>query len=271
MIGVFDSGLGGLTILKQFFKKLPQYNYIYLGDNARAPYGSKSEEVIYNYACQAVDFLFKQGCELIIFACNTVSAEALPKIQQEYLPKKYPDKKVLGVIIPAAEEATTSVIDKYKIGVIGTRATINSGAHEKEIRKRINTDTEIISLACPLLVPLIEEGWTNNIETKMILKKYLHALKLKQINALILGCTHYPFLLKDIKRIMGEKVKIINTPEVTADKLIDYLNRHPEIKNKLNKNQKRFFFTTDAPEKFKELGSKFLGESIKGVKKIVLE
>ena len=172
MIGVFDSGFGGLTILKELLNKLPQYNYIYLGDNARAPYGSKSQDVIYNYTKEAVDFLFSQGCELIIIACNTASAKALRKIQQEYLPNKYPDKKVLGVVIPAVEIAAETINHKNKkVGVIGTRSTIESKVYEKELNK-LAKDIEIFSQSCPLLVPLVEEGMLKRVETKMILKKY---------------------------------------------------------------------------------------------------
>ncbi|MBI4779383.1 glutamate racemase, partial [Candidatus Falkowbacteria bacterium] len=189
MIGVFDSGFGGLTVLKEFLRVLPYYNYIYLGDNARAPYGNKSDEAVYNYTREAVDFLFKQGCELIIIACHTASAKALRKIQQEYLPEKHPDKRVLGVVVPMVEEAVN--LSRYhKLGVIGTTATINSGAYKKELEK-LNDGLEIFQQACPLLVPLVEEGWTEKPEAKMILKNYLRPLKVKEIDTLILGCTHY--------------------------------------------------------------------------------
>ena len=196
MIGVFDSGLGGLTILKYFLKELPQYNYIYLGDSARAPYGNRSQDVIYNYTKEAVDFLFSKGCQIIIFACNTASSQALKKIQQEYLPKKYPNKKVLGVIIPLVEEATKNDRIK-KIGVIGTKATIKSNVYAKELLK-LNPKSKIFQKKAPLLVPLIEEGWIKKKETKMILKKYLRELKMEQVDALILACTHYPILIKEL-------------------------------------------------------------------------
>lgn len=268
MIGVFDSGFGGLTVLKEFLNKLPQYDYIYLGDNARAPYGNKSEEVIYNYAREAVDFLFKEGCELIIIACNTASAKALRKIQQEFLAESYPDKRVLGVIIPAVE-AAAELNNLKRMGLIGTRATIESKTYEKELNN-LRQDIIIYSQFCPLLVPLIEEGWAEKSETKKILKKYLRPLKEKKIDALILGCTHYPILAKEIKQIMGKRVKVLDTPKIVAEKLADYLKKHPEIERKLSKNGKRLFYTTDSVARFKEMGEKFLGREIGDVKRIEL-
>lgn len=278
MIGIFDSGFGGLTILKGFLNKLPEYDYIYLGDNARAPYGSKSQDAIYGYTRQAVDFLFKNGCRLVIVACNTASAKALRKIQQEWLVKNNPVGRVLGVVIPVVEEAVEIEGEIYesrlqfqrgRVGVIGTKATIESEVYEVEIKK-LKKDIEIYSHACPLLVPLIEEGWIKKKETKMILKKYLRPLKEKRIDTLILGCTHYPFLINDIKRIMGKNCKVLNSPKIVAEKLNDYLSRHPEIESKLSKNKKRIYYTTDDPQKFKQFSKKFLGENIKRVEKIEL-
>jgi len=268
MIGIFDSGFGGLTVLKEFLKLLPDYDYIYLGDNARAPYGNKSDEVIYEYAKQAVDFLFKAGCEIVIIACHTASSKALRKIQQEYLPKAYPDKRVLGVVVPMVEEAVK--LSRYhKLGVIGTSATISSGVYKKELEK-LRSDLQIFEQACPLLVPLVEEGWTDKPETKMILKKYLRSLKVKEIDTLILGCTHYPLLLKDIARIMGKNVKIVNPAQAAAEKFIMYLNKHKDLENKLGKNGKLVFYTTDNAVKFKELGRRFLGRNIERVEKTIL-
>jgi glutamate racemase len=268
MIGVFDSGFGGLTVLKEFLRVLPDYDYLYLGDNARAPYGNKSDEVIYEYAKQAVDFLFKEGCELVIIACHTASSKALRKIQQEYLPKAYPDKRVLGVVVPTVEEAIK--LSRYhKLGVIGTTATISSGVYKKELEK-LRNDLKIYEQTCPLLAPLIEEGWTERPETRMILKKYLHPLKIKEIDTLILGCTHYPLLIKDIARIMAKNVKVINPAEAAAEKLVIYLNKHKDLENKLGKNGKLIFYTTDNPAKFRELGRRFLGKEIGEVKKIEL-
>ncbi len=272
MIGVFDSGLGGLTILKEFLKQLPAYNYVYLGDSARAPYGDKSQAVIYNYTCQAVDFLFRQGCELVIIACNTASAKALRKIQREWLPKHQPVKRVLGVLIPVVEELV-AVIDtnsrENKVGIIGTRATVESGVYEKEINK-LRPGLEIYSQACPLLVPLVEEGWNQRRETKMILRKYLRKLKLKKVDILILGCTHYPVLYREIKAVMGRRCRVLDSPRIVGQKLVDYLERHPEIEKHISKNKTREYYTTDETERFRDLGERFLGEEIERLEQVQL-
>lgn len=268
MIGVFDSGFGGLTVLREFLDKLPRYDYIYLGDNARAPYGSKSEEAIYNYTKEAVNFLFRKGCELIIIACNTASAQALRKIQQEFLAVNYQDKRVLGVIIPVVE-AAAELNNVNRIGLIGTRATVESKTYEKELNN-LRKDIIIYNQSCPLLVPLIEEGWLKRAETKKILKKYLRPLKEKKIDALILGCTHYPVLAKEIKQIMGKRVKILDAPRIVAEKLAYYLNKHPEIERRLSKNGKILFYTTDSVGRFKEMGKRFLGREVGDVKRIEL-
>ena len=257
-----------MTVLKEFLRVLPDYDYVYLGDNARTPYGNKSADVVYGYTKQAVDFLFKHGAELIIIACHTASAEALRKIQQEYLPKNYPDKRVLGVVVPIVEEAVK--LSRYhKLGVVGTNATIKSGVYKRELEK-LRSDLKIYQQACPLLVPLVEEGWMEKPETRMILKKYLRPLKVKEIDTLILGCTHYPLLGKDISRIMGKNIKVINPARVAADKLKDYLTKHEEIEQKLGRDRKLVFYTTDDANKFKESGQKFLGRGIGKVEKVEL-
>ncbi len=268
MIGVFDSGVGGLTVLRGFLKDHPDYDYIYLGDNANVPYGNKSMETIYSYVVKAVDFLYSRGCKLIIIACNSASAQALRKIQQEYLPNKYPDLKILGVIRPIAEEIARLKKIK-KVGIIGTKATVNSNIYNDEI-KVFRDDLEIFQKATPLLVPLIEEGWIKKPETKMILKKYLRYLKMKQVEALVLACTHYPFLLNDIKRIMGKRCYVLNTEKIISDSLFDYLNRHPELNIQKKIKPRYQFCATDSVEKFKELGEFFLGHSIEEVEKVVL-
>jgi len=272
MIGLFDSGLGGLTILNYFIKKLPQYDYVYLGDSARAPYGNKSDNLINTYTQQAVNFLFKEGCELLIIACNTASAKALRNIQQKHLPKRHSKKRVLGVVIPVAEK-TAEVIKnsnhRCRIGIIGTRATIASGVYEEELNKA-SAKEKIYKQACPLLVPLVEEGWANRREAKMILRYYLRPLKDNKVNTLILACTHYPILYKQIKQIMGKQCRVLNSPEYVAEKLERYLLNHPEIEKKLRKNKKRIFYTTDDAEKFKSQAEKFLSEKIKIIKKINL-
>ncbi len=246
MIGVFDSGFGGLTILRAFLKKMPEYDYVYFGDNARTPYGNKSQEVIYQYTRQAVEFLFEKGCVLIILACNTASTKALRRIQQQLLPVKYPDRRVLGVVIPLAEAGVES--SRYgRIGVIGTRATIESGVYGEELKK-LDPSLKIYGQACPLLVPLVEEGWVGKPETTMILKKYLRRLKRKKIDSLILGCTHYPFLQKDIERIMGRNCRVLDGPVIVSEKLRDYLDRHPEMEDRVSRGGGTTFCTTDDPE-----------------------
>jgi len=266
MIGVFDSGLGGLTVLRAFLRRLPQYNYLYLGDNARAPYGNKSFDVIYEYTRQGVEFLFGRGCILIILACNTASAKALRKIQQEWLPSHYPERRVLGAVIPLAEVGVQ--VTRYgRIGVIGTRATIETKVYQQELDK-LKGDLKVYDLACPLLVPLVEEGWVGRPETNRILKKYLRHLKDRKVDTLLPACTHYPFLQKDLERIMGKNCKVLNGPEIAADKLADYLHRHPEIETKVTRDGKVTCFTTDDPERFKLFGEKFLGQRIRQVEKL---
>jgi glutamate racemase len=258
MIGVFDSGFGGLTILKEFINVLPEYDYLYLGDNARTPYGNRSADTVYNYTVEAVEFLFKKNCELIIIACNTASALALKRIQQEWLVKNYPEKRVLGIIRPLAEG---SVKQGDKIGVVGTRGTINSNVYEKELKK-LNPKVEVFCQACPLLVPLIEEGYGKKPETKMILRKYLSPLKEKKIDSLILGCTHYPIIKNLFEKKIGKNVKVLDSGKIVAKSLKNYLKRHSEIEGKLGKNKKRVFYTTDSIERFDNLGSKFFGQKV---------
>lgn len=265
IIGVFDSGLGGLTVFKHFLDSLPDYNYIYLGDNARLPYGEKSQATIYEYTREAIDFLFQAGCNLIIIACNTASAQALRKIQQEYLATHWPDRKVLGVIRPLAEKFADPKFKK--VGVIGTKATIASGVYGIEIKK-LQPKIKVLEKSAPLLVPLIEEDWAKKPETKMILKKYLHPLKTEQVQTLILGCTHYPFLLPAVRSIMGKRVLVPDPGEVIAASLQSYLNRHPELGLTKVKDGCRQYLTTDSPELFKKLGEKFLGQKMTEVKQV---
>lgn len=268
MIGVFDSGVGGLTVLGGFLKYLPAYSYIYLGDNANVPYGGKSPDIIYAYTIKAIDFFYKNGCKLVIIACNSASAQALKRVQQEYLPNKYPDMKVLGVVRPIAEKLI-GLKNIKSIGVIGTRATISSDVYKKEISK-IRPDLNIIQKATPLLVPLIEEAWIKRPETKMILKKYLRIFKIKKVQVLVLACTHYPFLLKDIKKIMGKRCSVLNIEKVISDSLILYLNCHPELGILKKENPSCIYYTTDEIDRFKSLGELFLGQKIDKIKKVVL-
>jgi glutamate racemase len=258
-IGIFDSGFGGLEILREIVKELPQYNYIYLGDTARAPYGNRSQEQIYDFTKQAVDFFFKRNCGLIILACNTVSSEALRKIQQEYLPECYPEKRVLGVVIPAAEAAGET--KNNRIGVMATEGTVRSGAFKRELKK-LNAQIQVFQQFCPLLVPIIEAGEQGSKNTKIVLENYLNPLLEKKIDVLILGCTHYGLLENQIREIIGDKIKIISEGKIVAEKLKDYLKRHPEIENILAKNSEIEFLTTDLGHKFKTLGTNFFGKPI---------
>ncbi len=269
MIAIFDSGYGGLTVLKPILKLLPEYDYIYLGDNARVPYGNRSPEIIKQFAEEAVEYLFKRGAKLVIFACNTASSVALRHVQQKYLNgAKEQNKKVLGVLIPMAEEAA-KVTKNNRVGVIGTRATVNSKVYDKEIAK-ISSGIKVFSNACPLLVPLIEENYHNKPEAVSILRKYLKPLKSCNIDTLILGCTHYPLMMKAIKRIMGKRVMVLPSGEITAESLKKYLERHPEIETKLSRNKTRTFLTTDDPAKFKEFTEKHFGMKIKMPEKVDL-
>lgn len=282
MLAIFDSGFGGLAIMKEILKVLPEYDYLYLGDNARTPYGNRSKETVFQFTKEAVDFLFKKKVPLILIACNTATGLALHDIQEKYLRSsgeirkattlpskpKITDKKILGVTRPVAEKAA-EISRSGRIGVVGTKKTINSKTFEKEFKK-LNKKLKVYGQACPLLVPFIEEGWHKKPEAKMILKKYIRPLKDKNIDTLILGCTHYSFMFKEFEKIMGKNIKVLNSGKIIAESLTDYLKRHPEIEKKLTKKGKRIFMTTDDPQNFKELGEKFLGQKISRVEKIEL-
>ena len=259
-IGVFDSGFGGLDILRMIVKKMPEYNYIYLGDTARAPYGSRSKELIYKFSQEAVEFLFKNNCELIILACNTASSDALRKIQREYLPKFFPKRQVLGVVIPATEEAVRKTKNN-KIGVIATEATVYSKSFQREIMK-INPQIKIFQKACPLLVPIVEAGEQNSILAEIALKKCLASFLRFQIDTLILGCTHYGLLENKIKKIIPSNISIISERNIIPKKLHEYLVRHPILEKKIAKKGEILFFTTDLSNRFVKLGSKFFGRNI---------
>lgn len=236
-IGIFDSGLGGLIITHALTKDLPEYDYVYLGDTARVPYGNRTQAEIYQFTKEAMEFLFSKDCKLAIVACNTASAEALRKIQQQFVPQKWPDRKVLGVLIPSAEEAV--VIGK-RIGVIATQATIDSGAFDRELLK-LNSEIEIIKKATPLLVPIIEEGDIK--KAKRVLSEYLADIK-NEIDTLILGSTHYARLKNEAQQIVGKGITIISQDSVIPTKLKDYLVKHPEIEKSLSKNNRREYFVT---------------------------
>src|SRR5512135_1010691 len=236
MIGVFDSGFGGLVVLREFLQVLPQYDYLYLGDNARIPYGTRSDRVVQRFTEQAVDYLFRQGCQLIVLACHTASARALRKIQQVYLPQRYPDRRVLGVLIPTVEEALVRSRSK-RIGVIATEGTVISQSFELELKK-LDPEVEVVQQACPLLVPIIESGEQDWEGTTLILRRYLAPFQ-NQVDTLILGCTHYSILKDKVKAILGDGHDLICSGQVTAAKLVDYLKRPPEMEARLGQGGTR--------------------------------
>ncbi|MES2223335.1 MAG: glutamate racemase [Patescibacteria group bacterium] len=262
-IGIFDSGFGGLSILKEIVKVLPEYDYVYLGDTARAPYGNRSQEIIYEFTCEGIEFLFQNRCDLVILACNTASSEALRKIQQELLPKKYPSKKVLGVIIPGAEEAVLKTKNK-KIGVLATEATVASGAFKREIQK-LDKQIKVYEVPAPMLVPLVEAGEDKSKSTKILVKQYVDEVCSHGIDTLILGCTHYGILEGVIKKFT-KGVSVLSEGKIVVKKLKEYLFWHVEIDQKLSKKKNVTFYTTDSKEKFDRLGSRFFGAKINSKK-----
>jgi len=258
-IGVFDSGLGGLTILKELLKKLPGYNYIYLGDNARVPYGNRSDEMIYRFTKEAVKFLFEKDCKIVILACNTATSTSLRRIQKEFLPAYYKDRRVLGVIKPTVEKISEK---KYKkIGVVGTKATVKSKAFVRELKKATPLST-IIQQETPLLVPFIEDGLKHKQALRLVLKKYLETFIDKKPDGLILGCTHYGLIKKEIGKILGE-TEIVCESKPVAEKFEKYLKNHPEIEKKLGHESKRKYYVTDSNSHFCRLFRLFLGKSLK--------
>jgi len=264
-IGVFDSGYGGLTILKEIEKFLPEYDFIYLGDNARTPYGTRSFETVYEYTLQCVKWLFKQGCPLSILACNTASAKALRTIQQKDLPQLNDAKRVLGVIRPTAE-----IIGNYtsarQIGILGTKGTVQSDSYLIEIEKFF-PGIKVVQHACPMWVPLVENNEYGTEGADYFIKKDIEALlkKLPDIDAILLACTHYPLLIKKIKKYLPPGIKIISQGEIVAKSLKDYLDRHPEIDRKCSKNSSLQFFTTDSTKDFDTHSEIFFGEKVQSV------
>ena len=261
-IGVFDSGYGGLTILEKFRALLPEYDYVYLGDNARTPYGTRSFEVVYQYTLECVKKLFELDCDLVILACNTASAKALRTIQQKDLPLIAPNKRVLGVIRPTAEKVGEFTKTSH-VGLLGTEGTIQSGSYPIEINK-IFPEIVVNGQACPMWVPLIENGEHLSDGADYFVKKYINELLSADpmIDTLILACTHYPLLVDKIKMHAPEHMQIISQGPIIADRLKDYLLRHPEMETRLSKNGECTFYTTESVDKFKKSASAFLQESI---------
>jgi len=264
MIGFFDSGFGGLTVLKEVVKLLPQYSYLYLGDNARTPYGNRSQEVIYQFTTEGVGELFKRGAKLVILACNTSSSGALRRIQQEFLPRVYPERsrRVLGIIIPTAEKIEKFTSTK-EVGILATEATVNSLAYPKEIRK-VSPEIRIYQQACPLLVPVIEAGEIESLKLEQLIGIYVDNLfsQSSKIDAVILGCTHYAIIEGEIKKHLPQNVKLVSQGPIIAQRLKDYLRRHPEIENRISKNSERLFFTTENSKRVRALSGLFYGEPL---------
>lgn len=261
-IGIFDSGYGGLTILSEIRRALPQYDYIYLGDNARAPYGTRSFEIVYRFTLEAVQYLFDQGCQLVILACNTASAKALRTIQQKDLPLIDPNRRVLGVIRPTVE-ILENITHNGHIGLLGTPGTINSQSYTAEVAKLYPQYT-VYGQACPLWVPLIENHEINSEGTNFFVKKYIDELLAQSnlIDTVILGCTHYPLLYPFIRKHLPEHINILSQGTLVANSLKDYLHRHPEIEQRCSLNGQCTFLTTESSQKFTETATFFLQDTI---------
>ena len=261
-IGVFDSGYGGLTILDEIRRAMPQYDYIYLGDNARAPYGTRSFEIVYKFTLEAVVRLFEEGCPLVILACNTASAKALRSIQQNDLPVLAFDRRVLGVIRPTVE-CIGDMTKTRKIGVLGTLGTIQSESYPLEIKK-LYPDIEVYSEPCPMWVPLIENNEHNSPGADYFVKLYIDRLmnRCSQIDTVILGCTHYPILLEKIKKYLPLGVQAVAQGEWVARSLSDYFKRHPEMDERCTKQGTCRFYTTESEAKFIDAASLFLHEKL---------
>lgn len=255
-IGVFDSGLGGLAIAQSIIRRLPEFDYIYLGDTKRVPYGNRSQTTIHEFVGEALSYLFEQDCQLVILACNTASAESLRKSQQEYLPVNYPERRVLGVLIPAVE-AALEISSNGTLAVLATASTVESGAYEKEVQRQ-SPGSHLMSIAAPLLVPLVENDGVKYI--RPILADYLQPLNDRNIEGLILGCTHY-CLIKDMVREMVA-FPVITQDEVVPEKLTSYLDRHPEITSRLSRGATRSYQVTDLSPGYEDMVRRLAGEPL---------
>jgi glutamate racemase len=261
-IGVFDSGYGGLTVLREFVDRLPQYDYLYLGDNARAPYGTRSFDTVYRYTLQCVKWLLQQDCPLIILACNTASAKALRSIQQNDLHKLNPEARVLGVIRP-----TTEIIGKHSktnsIGILATNGTVQSQSYLIEIEKFF-PEVKIEQEACPMWVPLVENNEHTSEGADYFIEKHIRNIlgRNKDIDTLLLACTHYPLLKDKIEKHLPKNVRLVSQGEIVAESLKDYLHRHPEIETKISEKGKRLFYTTDSADDFNNKATIFFGQRV---------
>jgi glutamate racemase len=263
-IGVFDSGYGGLTVLKELVKTLPGYDFLYLGDNARTPYGTRSFEVVYEYTLQSVKYLFSQNCPLVIIACNTASAKALRNIQQLDLPKIAPDRRVLGVIRPSVEKVAEITVNGH-VGVLGTVGTVVSQSYPIELEKWSGGKVvSTVQEACPMWVPIVENNEIGTEGAEYFIRKNIQNIlqKDKDLDTLVLGCTHYPLLIDTIQKYVPDGIKILQQGEITAEKLLEYLNRHPEIEKRLSKNRVLKFQTTESAENFNGKAALFMGRGV---------
>lgn len=261
-IGVFDSGYGGLTILDEIRRKLPQYDYIYLGDNARAPYGTRSFDIVYRFTLEAVHYLFEQGCQLVILGCNTASAKALRSIQQNDLPAIDPARRVLGVIRPTVEKIG-EITKTGNIGIVGTPGTIRSHSYEMEIEK-LYPGFRTFTQACPMWVSLVENGEAAGEGTDYFVKRDVERLMAQNpgIDTVILGCTHYPLLKDKVEKYVPEGVTVLSQGAIVADSLADYLNRHPEMTARCSQGATCRYLTTESSDKFSESATVFLSEPV---------
>jgi glutamate racemase len=264
-VGIFDSGYGGLTVLKEITATLPQYDYLYLGDNARSPYGTRSFETVYAYTLECVQWLFDQGCPLVILACNTASAKALRTIQQNDLQKIDPAKRVLGVIRP-----TTEIIGRFtqtrNVGILATNGTVNSNSYPIEIEK-FYPHIKVFQEACPMWVSLVENNEYNNPGADYFIQKNINNLMQQSgsIDTILLACTHYPLLMDKIKKAIPAGVTVLSQGEIVAASLAEYLQKHPEMEEKCSKNGKTAFFTTDSTEDFDNHAAIFYGRPVKSM------
>jgi glutamate racemase len=256
-IGVFDSGLGGLFVLRSIRKVLPKYDYVYLGDTKRVPYGGRSQETIYDFTRQAVEYLFRRGCSLVILACNTASARALRRLQHEYLPHHYPQRRILGVIIPTVEAALEQ--SPNTIAILATQSTVESRTYTREIKKR-NRKTKVFQQAAPLLVPLVEYDGLPFVTP--ILKQYIHSLTRQHPDTILLGCTHYGILRSKVKNMVPKKTRVLVQDDIVPMKLKNYLKRHTEIESKLTQQGNLKLFVTDITPHVRHTARKWFGKHI---------
>ncbi|AEH22253.1 Glutamate racemase [Thermodesulfobacterium geofontis OPF15] len=263
MIGIFDSGLGGLTVVKEILNKLPQYKIIYFGDTARTPYGTKSAETVKRYAIENTKFLLERGAKIIVVACHTVSSTAIPVLKE-----KFPNIPFFEVVTPSFKKALKLTKNK-KIGLIGTRTTVESGIYD-QLFSQADSEIKLYSNPAPLLVPLIEEGWLKKPETRKIVKKYLIPLKMKGIDTLILGCTHYPLIKKVIQEKAGKRIKLVDPSEEIALEVKNFIENTPELAKELQENGEPEIYVSDITPNFEKIAKLFLGRPIK-LKKVNLE